>query len=477
MSSKCRGARATTGVPLQPAAAAYPATLTPSSQPAVAQPAGAEFFRRRLQRAMAIPPEQRDPAVHAFVSSVQLMQAAEELLPLTAAGEPALPPDTLAGQQAEVQAMLMAATAKYTGLGSSVEWEGEQLDRLGSYVYRRLGLAGDNSDSWDTAYLPALQPLGGLLLQCSCREQLLALRVWSAVAHDLAHGPASLRTAVTRQLMQLQQGAPHPLPQTCEQLEAAVHFKVLDYGLKVCKQLQNDAAQPRQQGTIEDCALAASALALSSQRLLTLDRANPKAILSAAAAQLAAVTMHPAHNRASGTEESLRQQCTRCHLRAFHAAQAMGSQYYAVVAAQVIFVTANLEGAAVSRDDLAALVAAVERAPALAKWLRGVLPHRAADYIQQVANSAVSLLPAVRAQLQGRRFPAAQQRAALSSSAAQLDSVNDRSICSGCGKQALGLRRCARCKDAACEKGGQWAAHACFTCIRLTNFTRCCACP
>lgn len=173
--------------------------------------------------------------------------------------------------------MLMAATAKYTGLGSSVEWEGERLDRLGSYVYRRLGLAGDSSDSWDTAYLPALQPLGGLLLQCSRREQLLALRVWSTVAHDLAHRPASLRIAVTRQLRQLQQGAPHPLLQTCEQLEAAVHFRVLEYGLEVCKQWHADAAQPgQQQGTAEDRALAASALAVSSQRLLALDPDNPK---------------------------------------------------------------------------------------------------------------------------------------------------------------------------------------------------------
>lgn len=349
--------------------------------------------------------------------------------------------------------MLMAATAKYTGLGSSVEWEGERLDRLGSYVYRRLGLAGDSSDSWDTANLPALQPLGGLLLQCSCREQLLALRVWSKVAHDLAHGPASLRTAVTRQLRQLQQGAPHPLLQTCEQLEAAVHFRVLEYGLEVCKQWHDDAAQPGQrQGTAEDRALAASALAVSSQRLLALDPANPKILLLAAAAQLAGKEEHPAYRGIAGSiRHAWQQQFTRCHLRAFRAAQAMGSPFYAVVATQVIFVAANLEGAAVGRDDLAALVATVERTPAVAKQLRRVLPHRAADYIQQVANSAVSLVPAVRALLQGCSFPAAQQRAAVSSNVAQLDSVYDRSVCSGCRKQALGLRRYGRCQQAACE--------------------------
>ncbi|PRW56448.1 zinc finger (MYND)-8 [Chlorella sorokiniana] len=86
---------------------------SPSGQQGEEAP-GAEFFRRRLQRAMAIPPEQRDPAVHAFVTTVQLMRAADELLPLTANGQPALLAHTLAGQQAEVQAMLLAATADYT---------------------------------------------------------------------------------------------------------------------------------------------------------------------------------------------------------------------------------------------------------------------------------------------------------------------------------------------------------------------------
>ena len=47
----------------------------PLASPDPVQAPGAEFFRRRLQRALAVPPEQRDPAVHAFVTSVQLMQA------------------------------------------------------------------------------------------------------------------------------------------------------------------------------------------------------------------------------------------------------------------------------------------------------------------------------------------------------------------------------------------------------------------
>ncbi|PRW56784.1 transcription factor bHLH48 isoform X1 [Chlorella sorokiniana] len=110
------------------------AAAAPAAELQDEEPAGAEFFRRRLQRAMAIPPEQCDPAVHSFVTSVQLMQAADALLPLTADGEPALTPDTLAGQQAEVQALALAVTAFYTG-ADIVQWEGMQ--RLGTYCLRR----------------------------------------------------------------------------------------------------------------------------------------------------------------------------------------------------------------------------------------------------------------------------------------------------------------------------------------------------
>jgi hypothetical protein len=51
------------------------------------QAAGAEFLERRLARATAVPPAERRPEVAAFVEWMQ----ARELLPLTAAGTPALP--------------------------------------------------------------------------------------------------------------------------------------------------------------------------------------------------------------------------------------------------------------------------------------------------------------------------------------------------------------------------------------------------
>ena len=57
----------------------------------ISQAPGAEFLERRLARAAAVPPADRSPEVAAFVESVQLVREVCELLPLTDAGEPALP--------------------------------------------------------------------------------------------------------------------------------------------------------------------------------------------------------------------------------------------------------------------------------------------------------------------------------------------------------------------------------------------------
>jgi hypothetical protein len=55
------------------------------------QPPGAEFLKRRLARATAVPPAERSPEVAAFVESVQLLREACKLLPLTPHGDAALP--------------------------------------------------------------------------------------------------------------------------------------------------------------------------------------------------------------------------------------------------------------------------------------------------------------------------------------------------------------------------------------------------
>ena len=55
------------------------------------QPPGAEFLKRRLARATAVPPAERSANVAAFVESMQLMLDNPELLPLNSEGTAALP--------------------------------------------------------------------------------------------------------------------------------------------------------------------------------------------------------------------------------------------------------------------------------------------------------------------------------------------------------------------------------------------------
>ena len=63
----------------------------------------------------------------------------------------------------------------------------------------------------------------------------------------------------------------------------------------------------------------------------------------------------------------------------------------------------------------------------------------------------MAVLPAARLQLQGSNDPAANQM--LHARAAIVGQAQESCLCSGCGRRALGLRRCARCKQAACEWG------------------------
>ena len=306
--------------------AAFDRTLAP----------GAEFFRRRLQRAMAIPPDQRYPEVHAFVASVQLMQVADELLPLTAAGEPALPVDRLAGQQAGLQAMLLAATAFHI-VPEEPEWEGRPMNRLGSYVQRRCCLS---RDSRAALHRPALQPLAGLLLRhiegTLEDDPQQALQLLTDALSELIQLSASSRTALSRQLQQAQRGSQLLLLDTAEQLEAAILMQMQRPFMGTLSSLADlwDDQPPGQldPGLLATCLAAART---SCEGLLELEPNNPKACMLASgihstAADLAHVVGTPAGEPSS---RMLSQRSMDLQLRTFHTAKAQGSAYWTVYAA------------------------------------------------------------------------------------------------------------------------------------------------
>ncbi len=255
-------------VPLLTTAAAHHRRSTYRFRiPSPPQAAGAEFFRRRLQRATAIPPEQRDPAVHAFATSVQLMEAADELLPLTADGQPALPPHTRAGQQAEVQALLLTAMALHAA-PEMLEWEGRHQARLGCYWNRRMALAGG---SWEAAYLPALQPLGGLLLKVLFAQFPAQSETSFELASLAARQAQSARGAISRQLQQLQRSSEQQLL-TAEQLEAVLHYLAINNSQYYVDMAGHQGTLPEVPKAVVDAVVA------SSERLLVLEPHSPNAL-------------------------------------------------------------------------------------------------------------------------------------------------------------------------------------------------------
>jgi len=422
-----------------------PLTLAPTAF--LTQAAGAEFFRRRLQRAAAIPPDQRDPAVHAFVTSVQLMNAADALLPLTADGQPALPAHTLAGQQAEVQAMALKATAMHICL-EELEWEGRQLNRLGRYL-RRMALAGD---CWEVAYPPSLQPLGGLLLRRLIHLSPVLPLQQSSFASSTAEKARSARCTISRQLQQAQRSIGQQVL-TAEQFEAELHSWAIHQANRafVDCALQR-VSHPVVPPSVEDTLIA------SSERLLVLEPACPVALRDAAMGFMAcAVDMHGTARAARSL--ALAQRGLDCFMSAFRAAEAVHSAYYATKSALPALGYAAAPALAVSNSDLAALIAAVEQAPTAVKRLKGVLPHSWVASLQAEIAGAQGVLPPARLRLQGGSDTADEEMAVLQALALETAAEAEQALtqdarncaCSGCGRHALGLRRCARCKQAACE--------------------------
>ena len=392
---------------------------------------------------MAIPPEQRDRAVHAFVTSVQLMEAADGLLPLTADGQPALPADTLAGQEAEVQAMLLAATAFYISPGA-VQWEGSAEDRLDKYMERRCHPAGS-----DLAYRAVLSPLSGLLLDhCYVvgADPVLTQPLFDQQLELLQ----SARNTLSQQLQQVQCSRGHQLLTTADQLEAAIHLQNLQHIMLRRRACPGFVTVQQHQVPGFTAATAASC-----QRLLALDPNNPKALMTAS--HFVQPFSSLPQLQPAKTPHEAAQRALDLFLQAFRAAQAMRSQYWEVTAASSAVALAVKPGISVSHADMAALLAAVEGAPAAVRQLVRVLPQQWTTGLQLHAQAAAAFLPAAQLRGQGGELTGSQAHAASSSlrkMVAQLDGQDKRCVCSGCGVRALDLRRCAHCKQAACEQGG-----------------------
>ncbi len=163
----------------------------------------------------------------------------------------------------------------------------------------------------------------------------------------------------------------------------------------------------------------------------------------------------------------LTQRGLACFMAALRAAETANSPYYRMSSALPALAYAAEPVVAVSTRDLAALIAVAEEAPAAIKQLRGVLPHSWVASLQVDADAGLAMLPAAKLRLQGISAPDDDERmaAAEQAAAAEKAAPTEGCTCSGCGQRAIGLRRCARCKQAACEWGGEAG------CVGLTRFS------
>ncbi len=87
------------------------------------------------------------------------------------------------------------------------------------------------------------------------------------------------------------------------------------------------------------------------------------------------------------------------------------------------------------------------------KRLRRVLPHSWVDSLQVDLNAVMATLPQTQRRLQGSADTFDERMAVLRAASAGQTAVQAGPTCSGCGQRAIGLQRCARCKQAACELG------------------------
>lgn len=362
-------------------------------------------------------------------------------------------------------------------LPDEAEWEGKAQERIPCYVQRRCRLSL-RCGSWDPAYPPALQPLGGLLLRCCAgmllrkdpRQAIACPTVLNGAIGTLAQPP--VRTVVSRQLRRAEFAAPEAAAAasgapgqllTVEQLEVAVHDAVASVASIHAEEEFGARLLPRwslPRLSAGERALFADAAITSSERLLQLEPAHPLALIRAASSVPCRV-QPTEHQGAFADRTSLRQRALSLFLRAFRAAETRHDAFSAAIAACQVVARAIGGHAPISRADLAAMLAVARKAPATAKRLSRMLPQPWTAALDAAYSITRPALTAAEAWLAGRPEAVAAAEAAVAAvSAAGPADALDCCTCNGCGRVAMGLRHCARCRQVACELLG-WQAPGC----------------
>jgi hypothetical protein len=208
-----------------------------------------------------------------------------------------------------------------------------------------------------------------------------------------------------------------------------------------------------QQPTAEQQVMLTGAAVEAGAALRQLEPNNPKSHSGAALAL----------NLGGGSQ----QQIFESHMRSFELGQQQGSDFYTCSGACMALNEAAFAPLEVGHRALASALAAFEQtAEAALRRCKRLLPEEWVRHLERQAERARTLVPGAREQLrllQQQASGTAAAREALGTSvAAQVAAVGTREQsvggqhrqfphdidCDGCGKPAVGLRRCSRCQPA-----------------------------
>ena len=454
--------------------------------------AGTEFFLRRLQRAQQVPLAKRSPEVAAFVEQAGLLRCVARLLPLTAGGTAALPRDAAAARRALV-AYCMVMRADYIS-PETPTGECNFPDHLSEYLMhlRPDGGMGNRIPGFPPGPLPlvlamwhtaAAHPDGTASVAAikdaiaQASHPILGAGLAMQLAHVASMAPEVMAAAAGgggqgRAGQQQWQ----PLALTAQEMMFSLHARLA--------QTVGIVANPCQHHP------GLELVGLSNYGVPAARRADMQAAADASVAamrQMQPGSLKAAEYAALSSITGPGQQTADLFLRLHEMGRQQGSDWYVARAACGAAAACAPRGkAAVRAETLRAAKAAFEQSEGARRRLKRLLPEAWMQSLDQMVAVASAML--VLAQRTGRSSGQQQgsspgagsgntaaggsssgRDAASGSSAGRgagampdinatieayaglgrsLMSMSQHCVCSGCGKTAVGLRRCSGCHTA-----------------------------
>jgi hypothetical protein len=407
-----------------------------ADHPGAQEAPGSAFLRRRLERASAVPPAERSPEVAAFVESARLAREACELLPLTATGQPALQ----AG--ATLQRQLLLALAK--------------LAKAELLCLAPMTTVADCNPGFHVgAYLEHIRmprrqhaELAGALLSYTVTrsksvsdDQPGAVTAGSQLVAMLEE--ASVQRAFDQQMRQLSGDEQPPLLTARQLLYTSCRYVALGGRVEGHAPGLSEHAATRHNQAVAKC----------SEAMLRLEPDQPQSWTTAAVQQL------PPHTHA--------QRAVEMYLHAFQLAQQQRSNWWTLQAGASAVIHAAQYCFQLNAATLEAALETMQHLEPALQRCRRLLPTMWAKHIEAMAVAAQGCAARIQKHLQDwqllQQLLATQSLQPLSSGAARAaeytaDADPEQTIqrfleqrscnCHGCGNEALGLRKCGRCKQA-----------------------------